>query len=296
MNWWLINARWEQGDWNNAPSAERLKEEAKKAGITLSIFRPSDIEIITPHVKNSSIYVKGVSLLPPDFIITRTSAVTKYDSLASIRYLEELWIPVINSSVSIENSRDKLYSLQLLSHHWISVPKTILWKNPLNISLIEKELGFPVIIKTLHGSQGDGVYLAKNKIEIQDILQKIWEDIEFIFQKFIQTSRWRDLRVFVIGGEAIWCMERTSKNNDFKANFSLWWTIKSFPISSEIESLAINSCKILGIEIGGVDLLFGSDSYYVCEVNHTAWFKWLESSNNINVAKNIIEYIRNKAL
>jgi gamma-F420-2:alpha-L-glutamate ligase len=45
--------------------------------------------------------------------------------------------------------KDKLYSIQVLAENNLPVPKTMLAKFPINIDLVEEQLKFPVVIKTL---------------------------------------------------------------------------------------------------------------------------------------------------
>ena len=83
--------------------------------------------------------------------MARTGAHTDFYTLAVYRHLENLDVPVFNSSQSIETVKDKLYSLQILAQSGLPVPKTILMKHPVNIKHAIKTLGMPVIIKLISG-------------------------------------------------------------------------------------------------------------------------------------------------
>jgi glutathione synthase/RimK-type ligase-like ATP-grasp enzyme len=59
--------------------------------------------------------------------------------------------------------------------------------------------------------------------------------------------------------------------------------------------LAIRACKALGLDFGGVDLLFGeNDTPLLCEVNSNAHIKNILTCTGINVAEHILAYIREK--
>jgi gamma-F420-2:alpha-L-glutamate ligase len=117
-------------------------------------------------------------------------------------------------------------------------------------------------------------------------------NVNIIIQEFIESSRGRDLRVFVIGGRAVACMERTGKAGDFKSNYSRGGSVKKFDLNPEIEWLATESAKILGLDIAGIDLLFDGDHYKICEANSSPGFEGLESCCDINIPAEIYKYIK----
>lgn len=49
--------------------------------------------------------------------------------------------------------------------------ETILVQFPVDPDIVERELGFPVVVKTLVGSQGSGAYLAEDREKLMDLLQ-----------------------------------------------------------------------------------------------------------------------------
>ena len=68
-----------------------------------------------------------------------------------------------DSSQSIDTVKDKLLTQQILAENNLPIPKTMLVKFPVNVDLVERYLGFPVVVKTLSGSQGIGVFLIESK-------------------------------------------------------------------------------------------------------------------------------------
>ena len=163
------------------------------------------------------------------------------------------------------------------------------------IDLVEKQIGFPVVIKTLSGSQGSGVFLSKSKEEFDDLMQLIEAanpQANIILQQFVKSSHGRDLRVLTIGGRAVACMERNSQGKNFKANVSAGGTGKSFPITPEIEWLATQTANVLNLDVAGIDLLFDEQHFKICEANSSPGFEGLEGALGIDVAKEILHFIR----
>jgi gamma-F420-2:alpha-L-glutamate ligase len=113
-----------------------------------------------------------------------------------------------------------------------------------------------------------------------------------ILQEFVSLSKGRDLRVFTIGGRAIACMERKSKRGSFKANYSQGSSIDRIELTPEIERLASQVSKILGLEIAGIDLLFDGEKFKVCEANSSPGFQGLEKCCHVDVPGAIYDYIK----
>ena len=273
----------------------RLVEEAKKHEITLEVFRPDQFDLIVTREDERSILVDSEKRELPDFILPRMGAGTTYFTLAVLRHMERLGIHIVNNPNSIETVKDKLYSQQILAQNNLPVPKTMLVKFPVNIDLVENNIGFPVVVKTLSGSQGSGVFLAENKRTFDDLMQLIEatnKNANVILQEFISSSKGVDLRVFTLGGRAIACFKRTNTEGGFKANFSAGGTVEPFEITPEIEWLATQTSNILNLDMAGIDLLFDKDHFKVCEANSSPGFQGLEKSSDLNVPKEIFHYLR----
>lgn len=273
----------------------RFLQTAKEENIELKVLAPEQIDLVVTREDRKSILVDGKPTPLPDFVLPRMGAGTTYFALAVIRHLERLGVRCFNTSTHIDMVKDKLFTQQILAENDIPVPKTMLVKFPVDIDLIEKSIGFPAVIKTLSGSQGKGVFLSKERKNFQDLMQLIEvtnSKVNVIIQEFMKDSYGRDLRVFTLGGRAIACMERTSGSDDFKANYSAGGSVKSHPLTPEIEWLAIEASRLLGLEIAGVDLLFDGDHFRICEVNSSPGFEGLEKTCDTNVAKEIFHFIK----
>ena len=78
--------------------------------------------------------------------------------MALLRHLEHLRVPVVNSTEAIAIARDKLHTYELLAYHELQTPKTMLANFPLNFESIEEEFQFPLIVKSIVGSRGKGIF------------------------------------------------------------------------------------------------------------------------------------------
>ncbi|GIP53443.1 ATP-grasp domain-containing protein [Paenibacillus vini] len=295
MKGWIIYKHLPQDVKPETFEIKRLVEEAVRQEIDIRVLAPEQFELIVTRDDRKSVMVDGEVLQLPDFVLPRMGAGTNYFGLALIRHLERLGVRTFNSSQSIDTVKDKLYTQQILAEHNLPVPKTMLIRSKVDVNLVEKHLGFPVVVKTISGSQGSGVFLAENKSNFIDLLEMInayKENATMILQEFVESSRGTDLRVITIGGRAVAAMKRNSGSDSFKANYSRGGTVEPYEINPEIEWLALETSRLLNLDIAGIDLLFDGDHYKICEANSSPGFEGIESCCNVNISEEIYNFLR----
>ncbi|MBU1220749.1 RimK family alpha-L-glutamate ligase [Myxococcota bacterium] len=294
MKCWILNKPWNTQGLEDY-SITRFKEQAEKDNVNLEIIDPDEIELVVDRNVRKGITLRGQEVSLPDVVLPRTGARTTYFSFAVIRHLERLGIPCFNTSAAIEAVKDKLYTQQIMAQAGLPIPKTMLAKFPVDVHTVEKQLGFPVVVKPLYGAQGKGVYLVDDAASLNDMMQLIEvtdDKANIIMQNFVSTSRGKDLRVFVVGGRPVACMMRKNSGDGFKANYSQGGTVENHEITPEIEWLATEACRATGLDIAGVDLLFDEDSHFkICEVNSAPGFKGIESVCEIDIAREIFHFL-----
>lgn len=273
---------------------DRFVEAAQRQNMTLRVVNPEQTEIIVTRDGRKSIWVDNQNVELPDFVIPRMGAFTNYFALAVIRHLERLGVYSVNTSESIDTVKDKLFTLQILARHGFPIPKTILAKFPVDTAIIEKQLRFPVIVKTLSGSQGSGVFLSTDKNSFDDLMQLIQaanRSANIILQEFVKKSRGRDLRVLTVGGRAIAAMERRATDGSFKANFSRGGKVNPYEINEELQWLSMEISRILQLDVAGIDFLFDEKGLKICEVNSAPGFQGLESCCEVSIADEILKFV-----
>lgn len=271
----------------------RLLQAAQNKGISLTVYRPDQFELVVSRDDRKSILVDGKSCALPDFIMPRFGSATTYFALAIIRQLEYLGVYSCNSSVATEMVKDKLHIHQLLARSNLPTPKTMLVKFPVDVEIVKWELGFPVVIKNISGMRGSGIYLSDNETKFLDVMDLIYtnnQKANIILQEYIGYKPGRDLRVFVIGGKVIGCMQRISETS-FKANISRGGRGEYFELTPEIEWLATETARLVNLDIAGIDLLFDEQGFKICEANSSPGFKGLEKVIGDHVAEKILDYI-----
>lgn len=218
----------------------------------------------------------------------------KYASYA----LERAGYRLFNSSRAIALCDDKMLTYVALSNHGIRMPRTISptldYKgNPLKseaLDSIGEELGYPLVAKTNYGSLGNGVYLIKDRIELQDFESK-FHAMPRLYQQFISSSCGVDYRIIVIGGRFCVGMKRVNED-DFRSNVARGGKGERVEIPKPFIDMAEKAAKLLELDYCGVDLLIGKDGEPVlCEVNSNAFIKGIEEVTGYNVAKDYSAHI-----
>ncbi|MFH1409445.1 MAG: RimK family alpha-L-glutamate ligase [Nanoarchaeota archaeon] len=277
-------------------ASRRFLEEAMKQDVTLELVAPEDVDIIATKEGKKSILLRSEVMPLPDCLIPRMGSGTTYFALAIIRHLEKLGVLVLNTALAIDLAKDKLATVQMLAASNIPIPKTMLAKFPLNLELVEKEFSYPIVLKTVSGSQGKGVFLCEKRSKLKDIMDLMETSMDakvnVILQEFVAGSKGKDIRVIVIGGRPIGAMLRQAKKGSFKANVSNGAKASPFPLNPSIEWLSTESARIIGLEIAGVDLLMSDGQYFVSEVNSSPGFEGFEPATGLNIPKAIFDFIR----
>jgi gamma-F420-2:alpha-L-glutamate ligase len=290
--WILFNEEIESSS-AEAFEIRRFMDEGRKMGIDVKVFKPEQFDLLVSEEDRESVLIDGQFIPLPDFVLPRTYVVdTGYFALAVIRQLERLGVRVFNSSTAIEMVADKLHTHQVLAESGLPTPTTMLAKFPLDIDLVQKTIGFPIVVKTLLGVNGSGVFLLDNESAFQDLMDLISEtnpNIQLIFQRFVAKSKGRDLRLFVVDGEVVAAMERRAPEGGFKANYSQGGSVVEFIPDDAARDLAIKTSEILDLQVSGIDLLYDENGYTICEANTFPGFKGLESCCSVNIPEQIFK-------
>ena len=277
-----------------APEIRRFVEAGKRRGIRLDALRPRAFELIVSTEREWRAEYAGGKLPRPDFIIPRTGSETTYFTLAVIRQFERMGVAMINGADAVDVCADRLQALQLLSASGLPIPKTILAKFPVDIDVIERELGFPVVVKKLRSTRGAGVVLWQNRDQFDDLASLLGDagnQLDFIFQQYVAASHGRDVRLLVIGNEIAAALERRSVTGNFKSTISLGGVGERVHPPPEMAELAIEATKALRLEIAGIDVLYDEKGYRICEANSSPGFVGLEKACPVSVPDKVFDYV-----
>jgi len=203
------------------------------------------------------------------------------------------YIPI--DPMALFNCHNKFLTLLMLNEDLVSIPKTFLTIKRKAAEDILDEIDYPIVMKLLYGSLGKGVMFADSKnsaISLMDTLERFKEPI--FIEEFVKNPG-EDIRAYVIGEEVFASMKRKAKKDEKRANIGIGGEGIEFDIPDKYASLAIRSVRALNMEICGIDLVEGPKDPVVIEANVNAQFKELESVTKKNVARKIVEYVKETA-
>lgn len=273
-------------------STSRIYKAAVAKGHTVRVLDHMECDLLIEKGEFKVVYNDEI-LQKPDFLIPRIgSSVTFYGSTV-VRHFEQMGVPTLNNAISILNSRDKFRSLQFLAANGIQIPTTY-FSNDLFYAkkIVQNKLGYPFIIKVLEGTQGLGVYLVRDEANASEILSHFIEKkTKIILQKYIEEFSGKDLRVFIVGNKIVASMMRIAAGDDFRSNLHRGGRGEKVELSAEEQEMAINSCKALNLQIGGVDILRGKKGPMVIEVNSSPGLEGIERVSEVPIAEEIIDLV-----
>ncbi len=293
MRGWILDGKPVPDPSLEGYEVRRFLEVGERVGIDVDLVTPEQLDLVVTSSGRPSIARNGRSVPLPDFLLPRMGAYTTYFGLAVIRHLERLGVLTVNSAESIDTVKDKLFTHQILAQNELPIARTMLAKHPLDVAFVEKEIGFPVVVKTITGSQGAGVFLCEDRHHFEDLMELVLaarSNANLILQEYVASSRGRDLRVFTVGGRAVAAMERSSQDGSFKANVSRGGRATAYSLDAESEWLALEVTRLLGLDVAGIDLLFDGDHYLVCEANSSPGFRGLESCCAVSIPHEILRF------
>lgn len=272
---------------------ELYAKAAKKLGITLQLIANNEIYCLIEDGKN--IIKVPSATFQPDFILFLDK------DIRLAKQLEKLGYRLFNSREVIENCDDKILTFEVLANTGIKMPKTLFSAMFFNgtgngeadlgfTNIIEETFSYPLVIKEAFGSFGAQVYLIHNREELL-AKQKELLYVPHLYQEFIDSSKGRDVRIYVVGNQVVASMYRHS-DTDFRANISNGASMSPYEPSEAFCELAIKATEVLGADFTGVDLLFGeNDEPILCEVNSNAHIKNIYDCTGIDVAEAIFKHI-----
>jgi len=273
-------------------STRRLLEVATEQGHHVQVINPLRC-YMNVSKQHPEIHSQGRVLEDFDAIIPRIGSSITFYGTAVVRQFEMMKVYTLNNADSINLSRNKLVSMQMLAQHGLPLPKTGFADSPGDTDdLLNLVGGTPVIIKLTEGTQGMGVVLAETKKAAESVIEAMRGlQANFIVQEYIQEANGEDIRCFVVGNEVVASMKRHAKEGDFRSNLHRGGYAIAEQISAEERKIAIQASQIMGLDVAGVDLLRSSKGPLVLEVNSSPGLEGIEKASGVDVASHMINYL-----
>jgi len=301
VNLVIFTSKSETNDGGYFRTVDRLVEECKKRKInhyvafidSCFLTKENDtLKIYNNDDKKGTIIDKSNTV-----VLIRGGATTHKYGLDVISQIEKNGVFCINSRESIEICSDKYRTVLRLSDAGIVCPKTSLISNIESLDIAFKNMGgkLPIILKTITGSKGIGVFKADSYSGLVSTLQMIWKlnpEIEILLQEYLEAPY--DIRIHVLNGKVISSMKRFKIKGDFRSNFSLGSKIEPIKITEEQEKIALDVAKAINCIWCGVDMMNDGKKNYIIEVNSSPGTKGIEEATKKNIVKEVLDFAINK--
>jgi len=309
-------------DW----TAKALFNAVKEKGFFPYILDLRSSQVyINSETDESAIHFRTGELLLSDFeaIIVRDVGAGAFEGVSFrfdiLRELETEGIPIINSPEAIQNAANKYHASYLLAKAGLPVPETIAVQN-LDAALKEISRLEDCVIKPVFGYKGKDILRVKQEeiqfsdrkskaaLSLEVTLENLLEEKGMLYiQEFIGNPC-RDIRAFVVGGNAIGAIYRKAAPGSWVNNLSQGGSADRCVLTEEQKEIAEKASLAIGTTFAGVDIIEGisgdsaednirdyngsEQSPKILEVNGTPSGKGIFDAWKINPAKYIIEHLQ----
>lgn len=264
-----------------------LAEEIERQGHSVELVNQRYIYIQVDKNGKFEIFHKNKNINECDIFIFRAYSNYLTDSLIMAEKLAADGKIVIDKALSEKFLPSKIFEASRLTRMDIPYVKSIKFVNFLETGEDGmRSFNFPVIIKDVFGRKGKNIFKFETIDEVRNFFK---EDLGgYMIQEYVPIDF--DLRVFVVGDNAIGAMKRYVKKGDFRSNIAIGAEAEKYKINSELEKLAVKATKAMNYDIAGVDIIEKDGEYCVLEVNSSPQWQGFKEITGINPAKYIVDY------
>lgn len=273
-------------------STRRLVAAGRERGHTVSVLDPLEFSLVVAR-NSPQLWYRGAPLQPFDLVVPRIGAsITNY-GLAVVRQFDMMGTPVLNNSLAIARSRDKLRAMQLLTRRDLDLPTTVFARSTAYLdSALKLVDGPPAIVKLHQGTQGIGVMLAETRQSVESTLEAFWNlGQDIILQEFVAESRGRDIRVIVVGGRVVASMRRKARKGEFRSNLHRGAEPEGITrLDRRYARAAVDAARVMNLEVCGVDMLETRKGPKILEINSSPGLEGIERATRADVAAAIVRH------
>ncbi len=209
-----------------------------------------------------------------DFALMRTR-----DPALSRRF-EAAGLRIFNSAYFNETANDKLLTYDRL-HDLVQMPTS------LDGRLHNLPPFLPCVLKAAHGHGGKNVYLAYDVSSYQAARLSILPDIP-VLQPLLDKGR--DLRIYLVGGEPVCAMLRTSPT-DFRSNYKLGGSARAVEPTAEELAIAAAVHARIPVDYAGIDIIYDHGRPVLNELEDPVGARMVYENTDIDMASLLFAHI-----
>ncbi|BDG07774.1 ATP-grasp domain-containing protein [Anaeromyxobacter paludicola] len=268
-------------------TTRRLVEAARERGHRPRVVDPLEVELGLGE--RPALYHRHRRFPRTDVVVPRIGlSVTQY-GLAVVNQFELLGVPSINGAKGIAASRNKMRCLQTLARKGVQVPNTVMASDASKLRQLVKHVGgVPVLVKLLSSSDKGGVMICETLESLEAALEAILGLGQNILVQ--QYLRGQDLRALVVGGRVVAAMRRRARVGRFARSLAQGAKFERAGLAPAQERAALETARIVGLDVCAVDLLDADGAPLVFEVNSSPGIRDAEEVCGVDVAAEVIAW------
>ena len=254
--------------------ANQLKKYADKNNIPCHLINTREAWISDNDLERGTLTISNVQGDRIEFEISKTVVFVRAGvldnevGLALLSTFEKAGAFMINNRDGMLTCDNKMSSYITFNQNGIQTPKTSLINNDESVEDAHKRIGgkFPVIIKTITGTQGIGVSIANDYKSLLSNVQSLWKfGAELLIQEFLEMDF--DVRTIIVDGVIIASTKRIRPKEDFRSNRHRGAETEPYILSDDEKKLLLNAYRSTGAYMVGVDHTIVNGKSYILECN-----------------------------
>lgn len=283
-------------DWDEGYAVGRMQQAADQLGIQFAAREINDLQF---RIGTASGIFDGAAKVDLrqqyDVLVARTFFPRISEALTVARLFKDAGKAVIDQSMTDQGYVvSKMHDYLLLAEQGIPVPRSLQVCGWDDVQREAEQLGYPCVLKAVHGSYGNHVYLANDVKE----LRRKWQRYpmgDLILQEYLPAAE--DFRIIVIGYQAVPVfVGRRPRPGDFRTNFELGGASECYAGADFADwlRLAEQAARALRREFAGVDLRVHDGHPMILEVNRRPSFQNFEQTTGYDIAGAFLQYVRQR--
>jgi [lysine-biosynthesis-protein LysW]--L-2-aminoadipate ligase len=210
------------------------------------------------------------------------------------RWLESVGMPAVSPHHVVATCGDKLLTSAALQKAGVPIPRTLVAFTPEAALEAIEEIGYPAVLKPLHGSWGRLLARVSDRYAAEAILEHKktlggYQHSIFYIQEYVEKPG-RDIRSFVAGDETVAAIYRNSPH--WITNTARGGDASNCPITPELDRISRAAAQAVGGGVVAIDIFEAPDDrLLVSEVNHTPEFRNSIAPTGVDISGKIIDYV-----
>ena len=256
--------------------SKMIEAECQRRNIPCFIINTSEAWISKNDLEKGTLFVSNIDgedkeaefELSKTICFARAGVLEDETGLALLSTFENAGAFMINTRNGMLTCDNKMSAYIAFERDNIPTPRTAMISNEKSLMDAHKRIGgkYPVVMKTLTGTQGIGVSLIESEKSLVSVAQSLWKfNAALLIQEYMEFDF--DIRTIVIDGRVLASTKRISAKKDFRSNKHREAKTEPYELSDDERKVVLDAARSTGAYMVGVDHAIVNGKYYVLECN-----------------------------